>query len=210
MPAKKSSIYSSSYVGVAQGLSRWCIGAYFEIFRNKIDKYQFSPMFTHSGETRRIMTETEAAKLRDLLLRTRWGALATAHDDIPYASWVAFVVEPGFQGFLLHLSRLARHTRFMLENPLASLALCETDDGRRDPQTLARVSLSGKVRDLARGSDDYNEAQARYLSRFPEAEQLFGFGDFHLFRLKLEQAQFVPGLGQAQRLRPVDFAGLGE
>ena len=156
------------------------------------------------------MTESEAARLRDLLLDTRWGALATALDETPYASWVAFVVEPDFQGFLLHLSRLARHTRFMLENPLASLALCETDDGRRDPQTLARVSLSGKVQDLVRGSDDYNQAQARYLSRFPEAEHTFGFGDFHLFRLKLDQAQFVPGLGQAKRLRRSDFAGLGE
>lgn len=98
----------------------------------------------------------------------------------------------------------------MLENPLASLALCEADDGRGDPQTLARVSLSGKVQDLARDSDDYNQARARYLSRFPDAERTFGFGDFHLFRLQLEQAQFVPGLGQAKRLRPADFAGLEE
>ncbi len=156
------------------------------------------------------MTETESATLRALLLQARWGALATAGENTPYASWAAFVVEPDFTGFLLHLSRLARHTRFMLENPQASLALCETDDGRRDPQTLARVSLSGPVQDLARGSDDYDQARARYLSRFPEAGQLFGFADFHLFRLKPEQAQFVPGLGQAKRLRASDLAGLRE
>ena len=152
------------------------------------------------------ITINEQKKLRDLL-NARWGALATSLEDVPYASWVAYVVEPDFQGILLHLSRLARHTRFLLENPVASLALCEPDDGRADPQTLARVSLSGLVQELARGSDEYNQGRARYLARFPEAEQLFGFGDFHLFRLTLEQAQFVPGLGQAKRLRPSDLTG---
>ena len=154
------------------------------------------------------MDEKESEKLRNLLLNTRWGALATALDDVPYASWVAYVVEPDFQGFLLHLSRLARHTRFLMENPAASLALCEPDDGRSDPQTLARVSLSGWVQELVRGSDEYNQARARYLARLPDAEPLFGFADFHLFRLKLEQAQFVPGLGQAKRLRASDFGAL--
>lgn len=153
------------------------------------------------------ITINEQKKLKDLL-SARWGALATSLDDAPYSSWVAFVVEPDFQGFLMHLSRLARHTRFLLENPVASLALCEQDDGRSDPQTLARVSMSGEVEQVERGAEDYGLARARYLAEFPEAEPLFGFTDFHLFRLRLEQAQFVPGLGQAKRLRATDFGGL--
>ena len=37
----------------------------------------------------------------------------------------------------------------------------------------------------------------QYLSRFPQAEMMFGFGDFALWELRLEDAHFVLGFGQA-------------
>lgn len=147
------------------------------------------------------LTPEEEQILIALLTRTRWAALATARDDEPLASWVATVAdgEPG--QYLLHLSHLALHTRYLIANPRASLTFSEPDrEADRDPQTLARVSLQGRVTEIARDSADYIAARARYLTALPEAQVQFGLGDFYLMRFVTDNARFVPGFGRAHRL----------
>lgn len=147
------------------------------------------------------LTPEEERTLVALLARTRWTALATARDDEPLASWVATVadVEPGH--FLMHLSHLALHTRYLMANPRASLTFSEPDcEADRDPQTLARVSLQGRVGEIARDSADYLAARARYLAALPEAQVQFGLGDFYLMRFMTDSVRFVPGFGRAHRL----------
>jgi len=147
------------------------------------------------------LSADEEQALVSLLTRTRWATLGTARDNEPLATWVATVadVEPG--QFLLHLSHLALHTRYLLANPRASLAFSEPDrEPDRDPQTLARVSLQGSAAGIARDSADYLAARGRYLAALPEAEIQFGLGDFYLMRFASERARFVPGFGRAHRL----------
>jgi putative heme iron utilization protein len=148
-----------------------------------------------------MLTANEQAILRRLLAATRWAALATARDDEPYASWVAVVPSGEPAGFLMHLSQLAAHTRTLLANPRASLAFTEPDtDSGRDPQTLVRASLQGRVEIVERTSADYEAARARYLEALPHAEVQFGLGDFYLMRFTTDHARFVPGFGRAQRI----------
>lgn len=139
-----------------------------------------------------------ALQLATLIRRQRWAALATLGPDGPEASHVAYAIEGAFDGVLLHLSQLAAHTKQLLADPRASLAIGEPDDGRADPQTLARVTLSGTVEPLVRETEDYLAAQARYLARLPESAQLFGFGDFRLFRLRPQRARLVGGFARAR------------
>lgn len=139
-----------------------------------------------------------AQQLASLIRAQRWAALATLGTDGPEVSHVAYAVEGAFEGVLLHLSQLAAHTRQLLADPRASLAIGEPDDGRADPQTLARVTLFGAVEALARDSDAYSAARAIYLARLPQAEPLFGFGDFQLFRLRPLRARFVGGFARAR------------
>lgn len=146
-----------------------------------------------------------AAHLGRLITERRWAAMATSAtsaEGAPEASWVAYVSEPGLTGYLMHLSTMAGHTRNLLADPRIALTVSESDDGRDDPQTLARVALSGRVAVIERGDEGYAAAKACYLARLPEAEARFDFADFALYRFTAEGARLVSGFGKAYRLGP--------
>lgn len=147
-----------------------------------------------------------------LIRAQRWGALATVGGDgAPLASSVAFVLAPGARGFLLHLSRLAEHTRNLLERPAASLVIGEPDGGDGDPQTLARFSVQGQAKVLEPGSSGYAALRAAYIARLPAAGERFGFSDFELFVLAPSRGHFVGGFARAFPLDADDvIAVLGE
>jgi len=146
---------------------------------------------------KKAMKEMDPVRLAQLLRGQRWGCLGTQRDGKALVSWVAFVTEADFSGLLLHLSRLAQHTRNMEADPQVSLALSEADDGRADPQTLARLTLQGRIEVVEREAPDYEAAKGHYLARLPEAEMLFQFGDFSLFRFVPESARYVEGFASS-------------
>ena len=108
-------------------------------------------------------------------------------------------------GFLLHLSRLALHTRYLETNPRASLTFTEPDSGANDPQVLARVSLQGYVETLRRDAPGYAGARERYLARFPDAATTFELNDFTLVHFISEYARYVSGFGRVHRLGPAEL-----
>ena len=135
-----------------------------------------------------------------LISSQRWAALATLSGDGPLASMVAYVPEFDFGGFLLHLSHLAAHTRNLLHDARASLVITQPDSGEGDPQTLARVSIQGQVTVLSRDNKEFSAARAAYIHRLPEAELLFGFSDFVLFRLDPAEIRYIGGFARAYTL----------
>jgi hypothetical protein len=151
------------------------------------------------------MQDREQQKLATLIRGQRWAALATVDHGKPYASMVAYVPEPEFAGFLLHLSRLAPHTRYLLADPHACLVISEPDSGRGDPQTLARISIQGTVVELPRDTPDYQSAKNRFLARLPDAELWFQFGDFVMFRLVPQEARYIGGFAQARSLSAAEL-----
>jgi hypothetical protein len=149
------------------------------------------------------MKPLDEGRLRRLLREQRWACLGTLDEGKPFVSWVAYVVdEEG--SLLLHLSRLAKHTRNLLTDgaasPTISLAISETDDDRSDPQTLARITLDGVVEVVARDSAAYQAGRECYLARLPDAAMLFDFEDFSLFKLTPQAARYVEGFGSTHRL----------
>ena len=139
-------------------------------------------------------------RLQRLLVSQRWAALGTLDDGVPYVSWVAFVLVPELPGVAFHLSRLALHTRNLLANPNISLALTEPDGGHVNPQQLARLSLQGHVRRVARETSDYAGLRERYLARFPKAAPMFGFGDFDVFMFLPHRGRYVEGFGRTHEM----------
>ena len=142
------------------------------------------------------MDASQEELLAHLVFGNRWGTLATVRDNQPLASNVAYAAGES-DSFLFHISQLAWHTKNLLENPQASLSVSEVDSGEGDPQLLARVSLQGSVTAVSRDDVTYQQAQAQYLKALPEAQQLFSFADFILFRFTVEQVRFVAGFGRS-------------
>jgi heme iron utilization protein len=136
---------------------------------------------------------------RKLLREARSGALATLlppRQD-PYCSLVNVATFADGAPLLL-LSRLALHTRNLLEDPRVSLLLDERKEG--DPLEGARVMLQGTA---AATSDA--DARRRYLARQPEADMFVDFADFGFYRVTLANAHLVAGFGRIVDLTADDL-----
>jgi len=143
------------------------------------------------------MTDTPAAQLRQLLHARSVAALGTLHAGAPYVSMVPFAIARDGSGFIIHVSRLASHTRDMLTDARVSLLVMQEVGGGSSALALARVSIQGTAQELASDAPDLARSRAAYLERFPEAAQMFGFADFSLFKIEAESVRFVAGFAQA-------------
>jgi hypothetical protein len=108
----------------------------------------------------------------------------------------------------VHASRLARHTRGLQEGAPFSALIHGADDPAGDPLQVPRVTLSGAVRLVARGDDDWEASQRAYVDRFPGSEPTFSLGDFNLYRLHFAGGRLVAGFARAVTLGPDSFGEL--
>ncbi|HUM02021.1 MAG TPA: pyridoxamine 5'-phosphate oxidase family protein [Thermoanaerobaculia bacterium] len=146
---------------------------------------------------------TELALLAARLVSShRWAALATVHEGGPLASMVAYAGEKDLSALFFHLSGLSAHTRDLLADGRASLCVGEADPGTGDPQTLARLTLTGRTVALEEGTPPFDAARRLYLARFPDAEMRFELPDFVLFVFVPEEGRVVGGFARAGRVSP--------
>ena len=137
-----------------------------------------------------------------IITNMRIAALGTIRDEAPRVSMVTFVAAQDFSAFYLHISRLAQHTVDMQKDKQVGLLIAEADDGRADPQMLARLSIRGAAEFMENGEPGYAPVKAMYIERFPASEPLFQFADFGLWRIKPKGARFVAGFSKAFNLTP--------
>ena len=137
-----------------------------------------------------------------MLTSVRIAALATISDEDPRVSMVSFVTAQDFSAFYVYVSRLAQHTVEMQKNKQVGLLIAETDDGRTDPQELARLSVRASAVFMENGEPGYAPVKERYIERFPASEPLFKLADFGLWRITPKGARFEAGLGKAFNLAP--------
>jgi heme iron utilization protein len=130
---------------------------------------------------------------RQLIRSRQHGTLGTLMDGVPYVSLVAIACDIEAAPLLL-LSDLAQHTKNLLADQRVSL-LFEATAGYPDP--LAGPRLTGIGR--AERCDD-PRALARFTGRHPASAQYAGFGDFHLYRMRIERGHLVAGFGRILRI----------
>ena len=138
--------------------------------------------------------------LAQIIRNTRIASLATLRNESPRASMVAFAAADDFSSFYLLLSRLAQHTIDLEKNKYMSLLITETDDGREDPQTLARVSIRGKAETVLTGEPGFTPIKEAYLTRFPSAEQLLSLIDFCFWKVTPSGGRFIAGFAKAYNI----------
>jgi putative heme iron utilization protein len=151
------------------------------------------------------MNQNELAGLAGLLHTGRVAALGTLHDGSPFVSMVMTVVDPDGSGWYILASRIAWHTRDFLGDSRVSIMLVEKESPGKDPQTLARVSVLGRIAVVDPGTATYDAARSLYLGVFPDAAAYFQLGDFSLYRITPTGGRFVGGFARAMTLSPEDL-----
>ena len=127
----------------------------------------------------------------------RTGVLLTLRNGRPFGSHVPYVFGEHWTRAYIHVSRLALHTEHLLHDPRVGLFVSEPDRPGKNPLALWRMNLQGEASLLDVGVPDYIAVKERYLARFPQSAMMFGFADFALWELRLEDAHLVLGFGQA-------------
>ncbi|HSQ91371.1 MAG TPA: pyridoxamine 5'-phosphate oxidase family protein [Nitrospiraceae bacterium] len=127
----------------------------------------------------------------------RTGVLLTLREGRPFGSHVPYVFGEHWTRAYIHVSRLALHTEHLLRDPRVGLFVSEPDRQGKNPLSLRRMNLQGEAALLNVDASNYVEVKARYLARFPQSAMMFGFADFALWELRLQDAHLVLGFGQA-------------
>ena len=140
--------------------------------------------------------EVQAAWVK-LAEDVRTGVLLTLRDGRPFGSHVPYVFGEHWTRAYIHVSRLALHTEHLLRDSRVGLFVSEPDRPGKNPLSLRRMNLQGEATLLNVDAPDYAEVKAQYLARFPQSAMMFGFADFALWELRLQDAHLVLGFGQA-------------
>jgi putative heme iron utilization protein len=148
-----------------------------------------------------------AQKVRGLLEAQRIASLGTLHAGEPYVSMVPFAIPTGTTDFIIHVSKLAAHTKDMVASKAVSLLVVAPLNPSAPPQAVARMTIQADAIPLEPETPEHAIAKKTYLARFPESEMTFELGDFSLFAIRPRSVRWVGGFAQAKTLTP---AGLGE
>jgi len=151
------------------------------------------------------MNRESTVVLQQLIQGRVTAALGTLHQGAPFVSMVPYAVARD-GNFILQVSRLAAHTRDMLDNPDVSLLITESEASGKMPQALARVTVQGRAQMLDREAEKSADAREVYLARFPDAAPLFEFSDFSIFIIEPVSARVVAGFGQAVTITGEELA----
>ena len=154
------------------------------------------------------MNPFQIQALKHLLETQQVASLGTLHKSEPYVSMVPFALLPRGQGFVIHVSQLAAHTKDMLANSAVSLLVVAPPGPEVPVQALARATIQGQARQCADSDPDHAEARRAYWSRFPQSIEMFSFSDFSLFVIVPRSVRFVGGFAQAATITAETLAGI--
>jgi heme iron utilization protein len=140
---------------------------------------------------------------KSLLRSIRAGSLATLDRNTghPFVSLVNVATDADGAPVIL-VSRLSTHTANLEVDGRASILLAET--GKGDPLAHPRLTVLGRMAQVARPSDDEARVRRRFLARHPKSELYAGFGDFAFWRMTVASAHLNGGFARAADLKAAD------
>jgi putative heme iron utilization protein len=148
------------------------------------------------------MLSSQLDLLKELLSTRRVLALSVLVDGEPVIGLLPFAVMLNQGALVVHASRLARHSRGLQEGAPFDALIHLPDAPDADPLQIPRVTMQGIVRVLRDEGPESEAARRVYLKKIPGAEALLDFGDFHFYRLEIQQGRLVAGFAQAVSFTP--------
>lgn len=142
--------------------------------------------------------------LRRLLLECRVLALSVKVGDEPTIGLLPFLAASDLQSLVVHVSKLARHTRGLVADAAFSALLHDPDREGADPMALARLTVRGTVELV--DADERERVRACWAGRFSSAVLTLELGDFEFRRLRIEGGRLIRGFAQASGVRPETLA----
>ena len=134
-----------------------------------------------------------------LLHQAPTGTLATHSREprgFPYPTLLPFAVDARHRPVIL-VSRLAEHTRNLLDDPRAGFLVAHANDA--DVLNAPRATLLGRFEPVApvdSAAHEANEALARrYVRYHPDAERYLALGDFTFWVMHIARLRYIGGFG---------------
>jgi heme iron utilization protein len=147
----------------------------------------------------------EIEEAAQIVRRARHASLGTlTPEGAPYVSLVA-CAGLGPRPLLL-LSKLAEHTKNLLDRP--DVSLLYVDGAASDPLAAGRVTVLGRCSLV--GAENVAECRACFLSRHPSASQYVGFGDFAFYVVELTALRVVFGFGRMTWIAANDYRRIAD
>lgn len=114
----------------------------------------------------------------------------------PNASYAAYVREGQF--FYIYISELAQHTQNIQSLVNVSVLFIENEGDARHSFVRKRLTLDCSVAEILRDNPSFPLILDTFQNKFGKlVKTLRDLGDFHLFQLRPEAANFVTGFGRA-------------
>jgi len=134
--------------------------------------------------------------IQTLLTHTNIAFLSSIGEQSPETSMCPYALHQGY--VILHLSGLARHSKNIQCNQSVGLMICTPETNNTSPLSLARLSLTGMIEVVPEPEKEVY--QQTYLANIPDAQPLFSFPDFTLYRIKVASVFWVGGFGKARKI----------
>ncbi|SDB87163.1 HugZ family pyridoxamine 5'-phosphate oxidase [Paraburkholderia lycopersici] len=128
-----------------------------------------------------------------LLHQTSAGTLATHSREprgFPYPTLLPFAPDDLHRPVIL-VSRLAEHTRNLLDDPRAGFLVAHAPDA--DVLNAPRATLLGRFEAVPAASQA--AVARRYLRYHPDAERYLALGDFTFWAMRIERLRYIGGFG---------------
>lgn len=137
--------------------------------------------------------------IQSLIANTHIAFLSTMGEHSPETSMCPYAVYK--DDIILHLSGLAKHSKNIQHNQHVGLMICTPETPDSSPLALARIGFTGIIEAVPQA--EHEAYQQAYLKHIPNAEPLFSFPDFTLYRIKVDTVHWVGGFGKARKV-PTD------
>ncbi len=142
--------------------------------------------------------------IQSLIANTHIAFLSTMGEHTPETSMCPYAVYKG--DIVLHLSGLAKHSKNIQSNQNVGLMICTPETATNSPLALARIGFTGKIEPVPQAKQSvYQQA---YLKHIPDAEPLFSFPDFTLYRIKVNAVHWIGGFGKARKVPTATWKSL--